>query len=77
MELSSTGSFLLVTQYFDFEIDFFSQNFVIQGGDPTGTGKGGVSVHGGPFEDEITVKLKHTGAGVSPLSFLIFFGGKI
>lgn len=27
--------------------------FMIQGGDPTGTGRGGTSVYGGAFEDEI------------------------
>jgi peptidyl-prolyl cis-trans isomerase-like 1 len=37
---------------------------VIQGGDPTGTGRGGQSIYGGPFEDEISPELKHTGAGV-------------
>lgn len=29
------------------------KNFVIQGGDPTGTGEGGESIWGGEFEDEI------------------------
>jgi cyclophilin family peptidyl-prolyl cis-trans isomerase len=37
---------------------------MIQGGDPTGTGRGGESMYGGKFEDEITRELKHTGAGV-------------
>lgn len=37
---------------------------MIQGGDPTGTGRGGESVFGGKFEDEITPDLKHTGAGI-------------
>jgi peptidyl-prolyl cis-trans isomerase-like 1 len=37
---------------------------MIQGGDPTGTGRGGESIYGGKFEDEITRNLKHTGAGV-------------
>ncbi|KAJ1799052.1 Peptidyl-prolyl cis-trans isomerase-like 1 [Coemansia sp. RSA 2399] len=40
------------------------QNFMIQGGDPTGTGRGGESIYGGKFGDEITNELKHTGAGV-------------
>lgn len=37
---------------------------MVQGGDPTGTGRGGESIYGGKFEDEITRNLKHTGAGV-------------
>ncbi|KAJ2476176.1 hypothetical protein EV174_005013 [Coemansia sp. RSA 2320] len=39
-------------------------DFMIQGGDPTGTGRGGESIYGGKFEDEISKALKHTGAGV-------------
>ncbi|KAJ2984122.1 hypothetical protein NQ176_g201 [Zarea fungicola] len=39
-------------------------NFMIQGGDPTGTGRGGSSIYGDKFEDEIVVGLKHTGAGI-------------
>lgn len=30
------------------------KNFMIQGGDPTGTGRGGESLWGGKFEDEVT-----------------------
>jgi len=30
------------------------KNFMIQGGDPTGTGRGGQSIWGKPFEDEVT-----------------------
>ena len=37
---------------------------MIQGGDPTGTGRGGESIYGGKFEDEISRNLKHTGAGI-------------
>ncbi|KAK3754390.1 hypothetical protein QZH41_011176 [Actinostola sp. cb2023] len=56
------------------------RNFMIQTGDPTGTGRGGASIYGKQlhsnlqfivvhcysptFEDEITRDLKHTGAGV-------------
>ena len=40
------------------------RDFMIQGGDPTGTGRGGESIYGGKFEDEITRNLKHTGAGI-------------
>ena len=40
------------------------KDFMIQGGDPTGTGRGGESIYGGKFEDEISPELKLTGAGV-------------
>ena len=33
------------------------KNFVIQGGDPEGTGRGGASIWGGKFEDEFDTKL--------------------
>ncbi|CAK7271825.1 Peptidyl-prolyl cis-trans isomerase-like 1 [Sporothrix epigloea] len=46
-------------------------DFMVQGGDPTGTGRGGESIYGDKFEDEIVLPsgstlppLKHTGAGV-------------
>ena len=37
---------------------------MVQTGDPTGTGRGGSSIYGEKFEDEIHPGLKHTGAGV-------------
>ncbi|MCJ1484270.1 heme binding [Schaereria dolodes] len=39
-------------------------NFMLQTGDPTGTGRGGSSIYGDKFEDEIHPSLKHTGAGI-------------
>ncbi|KPM11063.1 peptidyl-prolyl cis-trans isomerase-like protein 10 [Sarcoptes scabiei] len=39
-------------------------DFIVQGGDPTATGRGGQSIYGPTFEDEITPLLKHTGAGI-------------
>ncbi|TFB00712.1 Peptidyl-prolyl cis-trans isomerase-like 1 [Trichoderma ghanense] len=39
-------------------------DFMIQGGDPTGTGRGGASIYGDKFEDEIDPSLKHAGAGI-------------
>merc|ERR1740130_56617 len=40
------------------------RNFMVQGGDPTGTGTGGEAIWGKPFADEITSKYKHEGRGV-------------
>lgn len=37
---------------------------MVQGGDPTGTGRGGASIYGDKFADEIDPALRHTGAGV-------------
>lgn len=37
---------------------------MVQAGDPTGTGRGGTSIYGEKFADEIHPGLKHTGAGV-------------
>lgn len=37
---------------------------MIQGGDPTGTGRGGTSIYGDKFADEISPELRHTGAGI-------------
>ncbi len=39
-------------------------NFMIQGGDPTGTGRGGQSLWGEPFEDEVNTGLKHDSEGI-------------
>ncbi|EDR03308.1 uncharacterized protein LACBIDRAFT_191564 [Laccaria bicolor S238N-H82] len=39
-------------------------DFMIQGGDPTGTGRGGTSIYGQKFEDEIHPDLRFTGAGI-------------
>mmetsp|Transcript_1904 Transcript_1904/g.3304 ORF Transcript_1904/g.3304 Transcript_1904/m.3304 type:complete len:171 (+) Transcript_1904:32-544(+) len=41
------------------------KGYLIQGGDPTGRGKGGTSIYDGlPFADEIDASLSHDGRGV-------------
>ena len=40
------------------------ENFMIQGGDPTGTGRGGESAWGGKFKDEFSSKLTFDTAGL-------------
>ncbi|KZS89981.1 hypothetical protein SISNIDRAFT_458305 [Sistotremastrum niveocremeum HHB9708] len=39
-------------------------DFMAQSGDPTGTGRGGTSIYGNKFEDEINPELRFTGAGI-------------
>lgn len=39
-------------------------DFMIQGGDPTGTGRGGESLWGSKFADEIVPSLKHAEPGI-------------
>ncbi len=39
-------------------------DFMLQGGDPTGTGRGGESYWGGKFEDEFHDSLRHTKPGM-------------
>ncbi|HOX54555.1 MAG TPA: peptidylprolyl isomerase [Candidatus Omnitrophota bacterium] len=40
------------------------KGFMIQGGDPTGTGRGGQSLWGGKFEDEVKANVKFDKAGI-------------
>lgn len=40
------------------------EQFMIQGGDPTGTGRGGESIWGKPFEDECSNELSFDKAGL-------------
>lgn len=40
------------------------RGFIINSGDPTGTGRGGESIYGGKFEDEIVPDLRHNAKGV-------------
>lgn len=40
------------------------KDFMIQGGDPTGTGRGGQSLWGKPFEDEVSAGIKFDDVGI-------------
>ncbi|KAJ3210591.1 Peptidyl-prolyl cis-trans isomerase-like 3 [Dinochytrium kinnereticum] len=40
------------------------KGFMVQTGDPTGTGKGGTSIWGRPYDDEIKATLKHNARGM-------------
>lgn len=40
------------------------KGFIVQGGDPTGTGKGGKSIYGQNFADEFHASLKHDKRGI-------------
>ncbi|MEA3369277.1 MAG: peptidylprolyl isomerase [Candidatus Ratteibacteria bacterium] len=40
------------------------KNFMIQSGDPTGTGRGGSSIWGVPFEDEVSSKVTFDRPGI-------------
>lgn len=41
------------------------KGFMVQGGDPTGTGRGGESIYGGSFEDEFSPSLVHSKGALS------------
>ncbi len=40
------------------------KDFMIQGGDPTGTGRGGESIWGGKFDDEFSSKVRFDKSGI-------------
>ena len=40
------------------------RSFMVQGGDPTGTGRGGTSIYGAPFVDEFHSRLKFSHRGI-------------
>ncbi|KAH9260147.1 hypothetical protein BASA81_001922 [Batrachochytrium salamandrivorans] len=50
-------------QYNDTKFHRNIAQFMIQGGDPTGSGKGGVSIYGSAFEDEFSPAQRHNQRG--------------
>ncbi|KAJ8310968.1 hypothetical protein KUTeg_011482 [Tegillarca granosa] len=40
------------------------KDFIVQGGDPTGSGHGGESIYGQPFKDEIHTRLRFVRRGL-------------
>jgi peptidyl-prolyl cis-trans isomerase-like 3 len=59
--VADTQNFLALCASGAYDNTLFHRNikgFMIQGGDPTGTGKGGQSIWGRPFNDEIRQTLK-------------------
>ncbi|TKA28165.1 Peptidyl-prolyl cis-trans isomerase-like 1 [Salinomyces thailandicus] len=61
-QLASTG------KYDNVVFHRIIKGFMIQGGDPTGTGRGGESIWGGKFEDEIVPSLKHEDKGTMSMA---------
>ncbi|XP_076452779.1 RING-type E3 ubiquitin-protein ligase PPIL2-like [Babylonia areolata] len=56
---------LCARRYYDGTVFHRSiRNFIIQGGDPAGTGRGGESAWGEAFKDELKPNLVHSGRGV-------------
>ncbi|CAM6097889.1 unnamed protein product [Calypogeia fissa] len=58
IELSRRG------YYEDVRFHRVIKNFMVQSGDPTNTGRGGESIYGAKFDDELHRELKHSGAGI-------------
>ncbi|XP_058449502.1 peptidyl-prolyl cis-trans isomerase-like 3 isoform X2 [Malaya genurostris] len=62
-------SVTLHTDFGDIKLELFCEEcpktcFIVQTGDPTGTGKGGQSIWGRKFEDEFKENLKHNERGM-------------
>lgn len=63
----TTFNFLALAASGYYDNTLFHRNikgFMLQGGDPTGTGKGGESIWGGKFNDEIHPENQHTTRGI-------------
>jgi hypothetical protein len=53
------------------------KGFMIQGGDPTGTGRGGSSIYGGKFEDEFVPSLRHDSKGTLSMAVCSHMRGSL
>ena len=63
----TTFNFLALAASGYYDGTLFHRNikgFMVQGGDPTGAGKGGASIWGGKFADEIHPENKHSARGI-------------
>ncbi len=63
----ATKNFLALCAKNYYDSTIFHRNikgFIIQGGDPTGTGKGGESIYGKNFDDEFDSTLSHDTRGI-------------
>lgn len=63
----TSANFLALAASGSYDKTLFHRNmrgFMLQGGDPTGTGKGGEAIHGGVIPDEFHADCQHSKRGI-------------